>query len=59
MEKMSEASKTNRLHSSVMSRDGDSKLNKEDNGRDKQKIDEEFDDVADFTDHNMENMAVC
>ena len=58
MEKMSDASRTNRLHSSVMSRDGDSKA-KEENQREKQKIDEEYDDVADFTDHNMEEMAVC
>ena len=35
---MSEASRTNRLHSSVMSRDGDSKINKE-SGKDKQQID--------------------
>lgn len=58
MEKMSDASRTNRLHSSVMSRDGDSKA-KEENQREKQKIDEEYDDVADFTDHNMEEMMVC
>ena len=40
MEKMSEASRTNRLNSSVMSREGDSKQNKDDSGKEKQKIDE-------------------
>lgn len=52
LEKMSDASRTNRLHSSVMSKDEDSKLNKESN-QEKQKILEEFDDVADFNEINM------
>lgn len=40
-----------------MSRDGDSKVNKESN-KEKQQIDEEFDDVADYSDHPMENLIV-
>lgn len=58
MEKMSEASRTNRIQSSVMSRDGDSKHNK-DSGQNKQQIVEEFDDVADYNDHNMEDLCIC
>lgn len=37
MEKMSEASRTNKIQSSVMSRDGDSKHNRE-SGQEKQQI---------------------
>ena len=58
MEKMSEASRTNKIQSSVMSRDGDSKHNRE-SGQEKQQIVEEFDDVADYNDHNMENVCIC
>ncbi len=59
MEKMSEASKTNRLHSSVMSKDEDSKANNKDSSQDRHKIDEEFDDLADYVDINMEDRLIC
>jgi predicted RNA polymerase sigma factor len=52
LDRMSEASKTNRLHSSAMSKDEDSKVNKE-SSQEKQKIDEEFDDITDYNDVSM------
>jgi hypothetical protein len=55
---MSEASKTNKMHDSIISYDKDSKGVKESN-RTKLKIDEENDDVPDYVDYPFAETTVC
>ena len=50
---MSEASRTNKMHESMVSYDKDSKQMKE-SSKSKLKIDEEIDDVPDYVDYSME-----
>jgi len=56
-DKMSEASRTNKMHESMISYDKDSKQMKE-SSKSKLRIDEENDDVHDFTDYPMEDLIV-
>ena len=55
---MSEASKTNKMHESVVSNDKESKNVKE-SGKDKMKIDEEYYDVPDYVDEPLRDTVVC
>ena len=57
-DKMSEASKTNKMHESIVSQDKDSKGVKESNN-DKLRIDEENDDVWDYVDYPQKEAVVC
>ena len=50
---MSEASRTNKMHESIVSYDKDSKQMKE-SSKSKSKIDEEVDDVPDYIDEPMD-----
>ena len=55
---MSEVSKTNKMHESIVSYDKDSRGVKESN-RTKLKIDEEYDDVPDYVDYPFAETTVC
>lgn len=54
---MSEASKTNKMHESIISYDKDSKGVKDSN-RTKLRIDEENDDVPDYVDYPFADTAI-
>lgn len=56
-DKMSEASKTNKMHESIVSYDKDSKQMKE-SSKSKLRIDEENDDCPDYIDHAMNELIV-
>jgi hypothetical protein len=57
-DKMSEASRTNKMHESIVSYDKDSKQMK-DSSKSKLRIDEENDDLHDFTDYPMDDVVVA
>ena len=57
-DRLSEASKTNKMHESIVGYDKDSKGVKE-SSKNKLKIDEENDDVFDFVDEPMSKTHVC
>jgi hypothetical protein len=57
-DRMSEASKTNKMHESIVSYDKDSKGVKG-SSRSKLRIDEENDDVPDYVDYPQKDTVVC